>query len=43
MESQNPDYNQEQDVLYPYRDTLNNGGHIIMLNNMNMDNQLGGF
>lgn len=43
MESQNPDYNQEQDVLYPYRDTLNNGGHIIILNNMNMDNQPGGF
>lgn len=42
-ESQNPGYNQDQDTLYPYRDTLNNGGHIIMLNNINMDNQPGGF
>lgn len=40
-ESQNPDYNQDQDVLYPYRDELNSGGHVIMLNNMNMDNHPG--
>ena len=41
-ESQNPEYNQDQDVLYPYRDQLNSGGHVIMLRNMNMDNHPGG-
>lgn len=39
----NPDYNKDDDLLYPYKDTLNNGGHIIMLNNTNMDNPPGGF
>lgn len=36
-ESQNPEYNQEGDILYPYRADIAQGQHVIVLNNANMD------
>lgn len=36
-ESQNPNYNPDQDILYPYREDLSRGHHIVVLNNQNID------
>ncbi len=39
--SQSPDYKPDQDILYPYREDLSRGHHIIVLDNQNMDSGRG--
>lgn len=38
--AQNPDYNQDDDILYPYRDDINNGNTIIAVANYRGDTNL---
>ena len=39
-DSQNPNYNQEDDVLYPYRDDINKGNTVIVVDNYRGDTNL---
>ncbi len=42
QESKNPNYNSDEDILYPYREDLSKGHHIVVLNNQNMAGGPGG-